>query len=168
MEPLDPKLARKYAATISGYIPKQVENYNTKSKIPDALNERITWYVNEARKARDPEKRKKDIANADLTVHNLRCIERSTGISFDELRQTYRRDALYSLARSIFTYIERRINNRSYPEIAAILNADHTSCMHMIDKFRRGIEDTKLFRLVMRDEEMYMLFDRARRWKRNG
>lgn len=167
MEPLDHVTAKKLSASLtSKTAPNKLKLYaRPESTIPRDLEGRLRWYVQMAReKSTRPSHR--DVADYSITIKLISSIEEATGISYNELRNTGKRDVLFSMTRSIFAFIERRLNKRSHTQIGAILNSDQSSCHHMMDRFRDDFEKKKLFQLIMKNNELKTLFNKARRTKK--
>lgn len=174
MEPLDPILAKKLGKMNEQYVAQERTRKHRKRAVkakkfpPGSFEEKILFYVADAR-SKKTIKFRNDVADYKLTVYILTIIEDVCLSTLDDLR-SYRRDAGLTVARALFTYMERRFNRRSHPEIGAILNKDHASCMNLIDRIKE-YEQGKIFQVYMKDARMKELFDMARKgrwtWERD-
>lgn len=169
MEPLDPVLARKLNKINEVYLKQEYKKEHrrraieAKKPLPGSIEEKILFYVADAR-SKNTLRFREDKADYKLTAYILSVIEDVCMATLDELR-SINRDSGLTIARALFTYMERRLNNRSHPEIGAILNKDHTSCMHMINRIP-DYQKVKIFQVYMKDPRMNILFESARLRKR--
>lgn len=173
MEPLDPVLVKKLSVSIAKYLDSQKPERSREVKPIKAgskdFQEILHGYSNKSRKGSEATRMwKPDTTDYALTEYIIKVIEDTCCVSFNELRDTSKRDQGMTLARSIFVYLERRLNNRSHPSIGAILNMHHTSSVHLAKKFMI-YRDQKIFEVFMKNDRMAHLMEcaakRAWRWE---
>ena len=161
MEPLDMELAKKLSRISKEYNSKK-ETKDTNSN-PDAcvLEQRLRRYVENVKMNAHPHmKRRKDPADYKLTKYILGVIEDSCLCTLEDIRYPHKRDSGLAVVRAIYARLERNLNKRSYPEIGAIMNKDHTSIMYMVDRLRTHKEN-KLFKILMKDDRLRRLYECA-------
>ena len=97
----------------------------------------------------------------DFITEELFDIIRDTCLCTKDELKTGKRDHGVTVARAIFCYVERKLNKRSYPDIGLLINKDHTSIMHLYDKFVKEYKHTKIFQVYMKDDRLRKLVDKA-------
>lgn len=161
MEPLDPVTIRNLNKSISkmvgiGLLHKPSD---VKEQHPNVVSLKKAV---RARLKKSSFSRYKDNADYNLTLHILESIKDATGYTRYDLEYTGRRNNRLVVARSLFVYLERNLNKRSYPDIAAIMSMDHTSCMYLMKKFASLRETNKFFYEFMNNDKLKLLCERAK------
>jgi hypothetical protein len=164
MEPLDPNLTRKFSEVIKKYEDAEViRSAAMLGKINPHIKEgslegKLALYVHRSRKG-DVVK-KIDRADYKLTVEILGLIKDACCCTLEDLR-SHKRDSGLTIARSLFAFLERRLNKRSTTEIGALINKDHTSILHLKYRFR-DYSNGKIFEVYMKNARLKELYNKAR------
>ena len=98
-------------------------------------------------------------ADDKITEELLAAIADACMCSFGELRGR-RQDTGVPIARSIFCYVERKLNKRSYPDLGKLINKDHTTIMSSVKKFKREYFK-KIFEVYMKNDKLRELVEKA-------
>jgi hypothetical protein len=162
MEPLDPVLVRKLSKTQQDYIGSSYKKMSI-NEIDMSKMINLKKFVGTAHHPDSFMSRWKDRADYKLTLHILKSINEASGFNLDDLRVPHKRYHSMAVARSIFTYLERTLNKRSFPDIASLLNKDHTSCMYMLKSFSRYEAESEAFAKYMENEKIRRLVDAAKK-----
>lgn len=166
MEPLDINLANKLKKISAAYEADEIKKTKKVDKVfvsPESLSleEQLRRYVVLCRNRTTSIVQKVDNADYDLTAYILEAIEDACMCSLADLRNGKRDNGL-TVARAIYTFIERRLNKRSYPEIGAIMKKDHTSCIYLSERLAE-YKTGKIFQVYMRNEKLKHLYECAER-----
>lgn len=169
MEPLDENLSAKLAKMAKPF------SYGSMKKRPVPMarplkkvtrmyprgskEDRLQDSVARIRKGTIFTRMKSDKADYTLTIRILEAIEEACMCPIDELRNN-KRDSGLTTARVIYVFLERMLNKRSYPEVGAIINKHHTSCIHMRRNFNNH-KGTKIFQVYMRNDKLRKLYESA-------
>ncbi len=162
MEPLDQNLAQRLKKISAEYEKKMaVETKKIAIKTEDVVDlpvkERLKGYVYRGRHGYYV--RKVDKGDYDLTLKLLEAIEEACLVNLSDLRSS-KREVGHTIPRAIFSYVERKLNQRSYPEIGYLLNKDHSSAMHLLERYH-DYKHTKVYKLYMRNDKLRAIVDEA-------
>ena len=160
MEPLDPVFAARLNKTRDRYVSDCID----KQSVEAIRNNKIKELRRIVRMSHRPDScmsRWKDTADYGLTMDILSAIQEASGYKIDDLRLSRKRHHGLSVARSIFVFIERTLNNRSYPDLGAILDKDHTSCIYMRWNVNSYAASSPVFAEFMKNCKLRELYDRA-------
>lgn len=161
MEPLDPVFVSRLAKTQKKYVTDHA-NVLSQDKLNNIQARELKRMVRMAHRPDSIMSRWTDKADYKLTVSILDAINEASGFGLNELRMPRKRDHKLSVARSIFAYLERSLNNRSFPDIAALLDKDHTSCIYMVNIFRRNESKSEAHKEYMKNEKLNNLYLEAK------
>ena len=159
MEPLDQNLVSKFSKAIKKYEREEAILASERFK-KNTKTSPINKPEDIIRRNRSDVRKFKYTADDSITEELFDLIRDTCLCTKDELK-TSKRDHGVTVARAIFCYVERRLNKRSYPEIALLINKDHTSIMHLYDRFVREYRHTKIFQVYMKDDRLRDLVNRA-------
>lgn len=101
-------------------------------------------------------------ADDKLTEELLAAIADACMCSLEELRGR-RQDVGVPIARSIFCYVERKLNKRSYPDLGKLINKHYTTIMSSVKNFKREYVNKKIFEVYMKNDKLRELVEKAMR-----
>ena len=160
MEPLDPVFAARLNKTRDKYVADVVDKQSTEFKNNQKIKE-LRRIVRMSHRPDSCMSRWKETADYGLTMDIFSAVHEASGYMIDDLRLSRKRHHSLSVARSIFVFLERTLNNRSYPDLGALLYKDHTSCIYMHWKINSYAATSPVFAEFMENDKLRELYDRA-------
>jgi Bacterial dnaA protein helix-turn-helix len=149
------------AKSILGYNPVPSKDLPKAIAKPDAArHEPKSMFEKIVKDCKSGKREYKYNYDDNLTSEVLSLISDACMCSLHDLQSRAKSQGI-TIPRAIFCYVERKLNKRSYPEIAAILKKDHTAIIDMMRRFRDRYKHSKIFEVYMKNDRLREIVQKA-------